>query len=254
MPCLYLEKTVTLYVGNLLGVLQAMVNRFLESRLSCIIICIVLCGLDVSCTELPKYAAPYIQKSTTDSIPPGSGFSYRTLTLADFQSPEKTSKKRDSQYNIHAQSCIRMHVSKDSVMEITSVMINGKKQYTGRMVDASFQALFQPSCSWWNPEVPEDKESYILQHEQVHFALSELTAHRLTEYMHEQMQGYVVKGETYDDVETQLNAHFQKLAAAEIESELKYHNQFDKETSIVVDRHAQEAWLKRVQLQLQEHK
>lgn len=215
-------------------------------------ICLLLFLPLLSCSVGADYASPYLQKSTNYSISEGSGIAYRALAIEDFHAPELANKDQDGRHDIHAQSCIRMHVSKDSAMEITPVAIEGLPRYSGRMLGASFEALFQPSCSWWNPAVPEEKKDYVLQHEQVHFALSELSARRLSQHVAAEMQGVVVTGKTYEDVQAGLNAKFERVASTVLQDELKHHIQFDEETSLLFDRSAQEAWLDRVELQLQE--
>ncbi|WP_136808990.1 hypothetical protein [Desulfosediminicola flagellatus] len=206
----------------------------------------------MSCSVGEEYAPPYLQQSNNYSIPEGNGISYRTLSIEDFHAPALPNKQRDGRHNIHAQSCIRMHVSEDSVMEVSPVTIGDQSLYEGRMVRVLFQALFEPSCSWWNPEVPEEKMNYVLQHEQVHFALSELSARVLSQNVARKMQGYVVTAHTYDEVNSRLNAQFESVAAAAMRDELKHHIQFDEDTSLVFDRNAQDEWLERVELRLLE--
>ncbi len=38
-----------------------------------------------------------------------------------------------------------------------------------------------PERSWWNPGIPAGLRTYVLRHEQINFALTEIAARRLTQ-------------------------------------------------------------------------
>ena len=52
--------------------------------------------------------------------------------------------------------------------------------YVGTISQLKFKTVFVPECSWWNPNLAKNGENYVLQHDQIHFALTELAARKLT--------------------------------------------------------------------------
>jgi hypothetical protein len=66
-----------------------------------------------------------------------------------------------------------------SKMRITQGYYESQSFYVGSIPQITFEAMFMPTCSWWHPEVPEGLKAYVLQHEQIHFALAELAARNL---------------------------------------------------------------------------
>jgi len=56
---------------------------------------------------------------------------------------------------------------------------SGKILYTATAHRLRFHAQMDRNCSWWNPTSVGFSDTYLLQHEQIHFALFELEARAL---------------------------------------------------------------------------
>jgi hypothetical protein len=60
----------------------------------------------------------------------------------------------------------------------------GQSYFFGRIDHLAFEAVMIPERSWWNPAIQANMTGYVLQHEQIHFALTELAARKLTRDVH----------------------------------------------------------------------
>ncbi len=56
----------------------------------------------------------------------------------------------------------------------------GADGYRARIEGLRFDALMSRSCSWWNPDNAVSP-AYVLQHEQIHFDIFEVTERRLNQ-------------------------------------------------------------------------
>ena len=58
----------------------------------------------------------------------------------------------------------------------------GETRYEATLAAPRFRAVFDRLCSWWNPRSNFPK--YLLQHEQIHFDLTEIAALELGRLLH----------------------------------------------------------------------
>lgn len=178
------------------------------------------------------------------------GFAYRKLTISDFQATALPADMRAYTIHIRAHSCLNIRPSPSFKFAITSATLHGRLFYMGSFDHISIEASFLPECSWWNPRVPTNKKAYVLQHEQIHFALSELTARRTTQQAQKELQGLIVFGNSYQEVKTQLMGKVRDLVTRAMRSDLKEQTAFDEDTSAFYDPQAQRTWLHKVETSL----
>ena len=107
-----------------------------------------------------------------------------------------------------------------------------------------------PSCSWWNPRISEKKKEYALQHEQIHFALTEIAARRLTQKTQEVAEVLLVIQPTQKGAKDELRSNIRAMVRTAMEKSLEEHTAFDEDTSLFFDPKKQRWWLKRVEEQL----
>lgn len=103
---------------------------------------------------------------------------YRPLTRDDFRSPVAAGFSTIEERQIGATTCAKIIVRPDDVVTRSEGTTSGEPRYVATLDDPIFFAVFSRKCSWWNPEQTRG-ESYLLEHEQIHFAISELEARRL---------------------------------------------------------------------------
>jgi hypothetical protein len=124
--------------------------------------------------------------------------------------------------------------------------------YGGTISQLKFEAIFVPDCSWWNKEIAKSKEEYVLQHEQIHFALAELAARKLTNEAGYEVKNYLAIGNTYDQIREDIMGKLKSMARETMEVSLEDHTDFDEDTSIFYVPHVQQKWLEDVHARLGE--
>ena len=204
-----------------------------------------------ACVRLPEYARPQFT-SENDTVSTAKSFAYRQLREEDFRAHSLPPKFKQFNHTIQARSCISIQTSRNSQIQIVTGTISGNIIYTGRFSNISFMAVFNPDCSWWNPTITAQKKNYILQHEQIHFALTELTARRLNRHYQAHLEEYFAIGSTFEEVKKQLHAEAERISREGIEEALDEHTSFDEETSLFYDPESQQKWAERVNRELDE--
>lgn len=210
-----------------------------------------LLGWMAACARLPEYARPRFH-DPGDAAVRREGFGLRVLTIEDFQADALPAKYSPYDQHINAHSCISIRPAAESKVRITRSVYGGKLFYVGSLPRIRFEAVFVPACSWWNPKVSGNRKAYVLQHEQIHFALTELAARRLTRDAREELQAYLSIHDSYRAVREELGTKLRDMAHAAMESSFAEHTDFDEETSLYHDPRAQQWWLEEVTERLAE--
>jgi len=213
---------------------------------------VFLVGLLAGCAQLPEYARPQFRSPGSGISGVGEGFTYRPLTIDDFRAASLPEEYDRYDHHINAHSCISIRPAPESQARITQGIYQGQSFFVGSIPKVSFQAVFVPGCSWWSPEVPEQRKAYVLQHEQIHFALAELSARQLTRQAREELKDYLAINNSYREVQAELAAKLASMARAAMETSFDEHTDFDEDTSLFYDPRAQREWLEDVELRLAE--
>ena len=219
-----------------------------------LVLWIFLSGMLAACAQLPEYARPQFHVPENGAAVSREGFSYRSLTIEDFQAASLPPEYSEHNHHINAHSCISIRPARDSKARITQGVYGQKSFYVGSIPQIRFEAIFVPGCSWWNPEVPEGRKAYVLQHEQIHFALAELAARQLTREAREEMRDYLAINNSYREVQEELKTKLKEMAHAAMASSFEEHTDFDEDTSLYHDPRAQRWWLEEVEARLAEER
>ena len=102
----------------------------------------------------------------------------------------------------------------------------------GRIKHIAFEATMNPKCSWWNPNLPRRKTAYVLQHEQIHFAISEIAARKITRKTQATAQEFIVIGNSYQQVRDEIIAKVKTIAQEAMAKALQKHTTFDEDISL----------------------
>jgi hypothetical protein len=207
--------------------------------------------LIISCARLPDYARPRVVQSADPERIESPGFSYRTLTREDFQAPHLPADYRHYQGSINAQACIRIRPKKSTQLKIIPESLFGQTVYVGHFTQIGYEALFIPSCSWWNPTIPKSKKAYVLQHEQVHFAISELVAQNASKEIWTEVKDYTSFGASAEEVASDLSGKMFEFTTKITKRNLMINTEFDNDTSMIFNPKAQQAWYGKIQKQLE---
>lgn len=203
------------------------------------------------CARLPDYARPQFT-SPEDGVAVGkSSFGYRQLTVADFWAVSLPESYAQFPHRIQARSCISLRPTDDTMIRIAKGSVSGKPLYVGTFATFAFQAYFNPECSWWSPDVPQKIINYVLQHEQIHFALAELTARRLNQEARDEIEQYMAMGNTQAEAQAELVEQAKRASREAMQVDIRLHTRFDEDTSLVYDSIAQQKWFDDVTNRLQ---
>ena len=231
-------------------------GRFLmrHSRWLKTLLWLTLVGLVMGCVRLPDYARPRFHVPEDGSTLSREGFAYRPLTIQDFRATSLPPGYIQYDHHINAHSCITIRPSRGLKVRITQGVYEGRSSYVGSFSQVTFEAIFVPACSWWNPDVAKNRKAYVLQHEQIHFALAELAARKLSREAQEELKDYLAINEGYREVQEELNEKIKAMTRASMEASFAEHTAFDEDTSLYHDPRAQRWWLEEVEARLAKSK
>ena len=190
--------------------------------------------------------APPVRLDTSDVI------TYRALTRGDFRGehPPKAFLGIHMRRPV-AVSCA--YVAPDPRARVFAAPIGpgGEAPYRPRVENLSFRAIFSRSCSWWNQE-HGISPMYVLEHEQIHFALSEVAARRLNRDVPRMLNSPSVESSSPDSVITLARRRIQAALERTLAETGELNLEFDRATSFGFSLHLQEAWRRRVEKDLEE--
>lgn len=206
------------------------------------------------CARLPDYALPHFGIGETDPVFLQNGITYRQLNRDDFRAPNPPKHLGANAKNINAHTRLSIRNNKDSKFIIASNIVHGRLYYFGRIASISFEAVMLPYASWWNPKAPEKKFTYILQHEQIHFALMELAARDLTRQVRDKSMSLLIIEESKKAAYEALQREVNNMIEEKNREIIAQHTAFDQETSIHYDPATQAQWYEKISKQLRESK
>ena len=195
------------------------------------------------CAQLPEYARPHIMEIDNKQEGLKNGITYRQLTVDDFQALELSANIKPHAKNIGAHTCCQIRVAKDSKFTITRGYLNQQIHYFGSIKYIVFEAVMDPDCSWFNPDISEEKLEYVLEHEQIHFALMEIAARKLTREARKEAKNFIAIQSTYKETQEEISIKIRDMLRTANQAVLKEHTSFDEDTSLYFDSEGQQWWL-----------
>lgn len=199
-----------------------------------------------STSKLPDYAAPtvsYVSGKTdmTDVV------TYRQLTRDDFRG-----KNPPNNYDerMAAVTCVYTQpiVDKDSMEILPLSREPGQQEYEVTYHNLRYRALMNRNCSWWNRGVIGLDEDYVLEHEQIHFALFEAAAR---EWSQEPPLRVRVKAQSQEEMKNEVKKQFEASMRSRLDRLREENLRFDEDTSVGRDQVRQSQWLQLVMARLQ---
>ena len=206
--------------------------------------------LVTACVQLPEYAKPRtIQIDENVAI---TGFTYRQLTRGDFRASSSPAYLSTHEENINAHSAITIRITGDSNISIIPQHLLDQNNYLGRINHLAFEAVMIPDKSWWNPKMKAGMTTYVLQHEQIHFALTEIAARKLTSDARKWSSNLSVIKQTPQEVYSEILQQVKVRINSAMEANQKRHLKFDNDTSLFYNPSWQAWWLEMVEKELKQ--
>jgi hypothetical protein len=206
--------------------------------------------LTLACARLPEYARPQMVQAYEQQGTLATGVPYRPLTLADFRATSLSEQPAEHAERINAYTATLIRLTTDSTFRITSWDLYGQRHFLGSIEHLAFEAVMLPDRSWWNPKIPANMRGYVLQHEQIHFALTELAARQLTSDTHKWASDVVAIEQTPQEVLAELTRQITDWINAAMKVSLKRQAQFDEDTSMFYNPKWQQWWSSSVEDEL----
>jgi hypothetical protein len=201
----------------------------------------------LGCSRLPDSAAPKGGLVDPASVDLSDAIAYRTLTRADFKGTKAPAPFAAVADRVGAATCGHVLTTPDTQMEIVGEGVQGGDMlYRVNVKQLRFRALMDRSCSWWNDGVAAFAPDYVLEHEQIHFALYELGARRLNKAASDIARDMQGEGSSKDELQHAAEQTLRKAVLDEVEDILAENRSFDEDTSLGYKPDRQKVWLRRV--------
>jgi hypothetical protein len=198
------------------------------------------------CARLPEFAQPHLSNQPFDRSL--DYISYRQLTVQDFKAVAPSPLIADHSHMINAHSSISLRPTTEMHYAISPPQLNFGV-YKAYLQDLNFKAVLIPAQSWWNPKIPPNKTAYVLQHEQIHFALMEIAARRLNKKLALSVN-QSISGPDQKSVEEQLMKVVEEEISAAQKDILAEHTAFDEVASLRYAPQDQQEWYNKSQKEL----
>ena len=209
----------------------------------------------LGCSRLPSYARPQGSLMDPSSVDDEDLISYRKLTRADFKGSAPNGEAAAHVDAMGAQTYAIVRPNPNLKLWITGEeKPNGKVHYSGKLSETlHFRAEMDRQRSWWNPNLKEVPEAYVLQHEQIHFAIAAVEAQKLNAEAPELTAKMHATGSSETEVRDAIQAKIDDVIKAALDELLDENGRFDEDTSARYEPKKQNEWYARVTAKLAEH-
>ncbi len=195
-------------------------------------------------SNLPDHAQPRIRIHKPGTLVSGDAIRYRLLTRDDFQAKSPPAEVEAHAKQLGAFTCANVVPGPPVRVEVEPDL--DSRRYTVKPANMSYHAEMDRSCSWWNDATHPFPDAYILEHEQIHFAIVELGAREADRRAKALVGAGASPRAAVKDYE-QRNQNLIREVALEV---LERQSRFDQDTSGRYAPEAQRRWWKKVSAEL----
>lgn len=212
-----------------------------------------LLQLSSACSSLPAYAAPRGGMVDPDSVDRSDLIRYRDLRRDDFKAAAPPAEAAAHAELLGAMTCAYLLTTEGTKLKVVERRDADGSRFFATFDELGFVAYMDRNCSWWNPDEGEESEPYLLQHEQTHFALSELAARQLNARVPELIAELRSEGNTLQEAQSLLEEQLEEILSEAHDELLDGNHDFDEDTSAKHDPVTQQRWFDRVNRKLLEY-
>jgi hypothetical protein len=195
-------------------------------------------------SRLPDYALPQVQVVDPQQLAKTDGVAYRKLTRADFRGAKSPRAGEHGELDMTAYTCANIATQRGIDVDLRQP--GPGEPFVARPMKVAFVARMDRDCSWWNPQPSGESQEYVLQHEQIHFAIVELAARDLTR----RTQQLTATGDSPQAAAAALQRRLDTLFQASIDAMAERQKRFDLDTSGRNDAKLQQRWFDDVMAEL----
>ncbi len=205
----------------------------------------------LACSTLPEYAAPRGGIIDPSEVDRSDTIRYRELSRDDFRAEHPPAHLAEHANKLGALTCAHVVTTPETGYQIQEQQaVDGSSTFRGKLTRLAFVAEMDRKCSWWNASQQTASETYVLQHEQIHFALAELAARRQNEEAKRLVREFEVVADSADEAKALIEQKVTSMAEEAMEDLLEENEDFDEETSLKHDPTKQQVWFDRVTREL----
>jgi len=198
-------------------------------------------------SRLPAYAQGEGSLKTDAELADGDFILYRKLTRDDFKGTAPVGAAAGHADRIGAQTYA-------IIKHEPGIQISGEQRdgtFRCKVYNVRFRAWMDRSKSWWNPKPGGSPESYVLEHEQIHFALVELEGRKVNREA-QKIMGRTFEGSSMEEIQADVQEELNEIVADGLEQVKERNLDFDNDTSGVYEPKKQKEWLATVESELAE--
>ncbi len=249
VPSRVRDDTLASVVVKILGICF---RHVLEARSSATLALGIACFLVGDVSAQPKGLAPAGSLSR-GGLPAGADpIPYRTLTRSDFRGvapPPQFARVRD---RLGAATCAYILLAPEARLETRRVNDGDALVYQAVPSGLAFYARMDRACSWWNASQSVLAREYVLEHEQIHFALFEIEARRLDARSGEIAEAAITVGDTAEEAAAASQEALENRLRHALRAVLERNAAFDEETSHGEEPERQRKWYDRITRELRD--
>lgn len=194
--------------------------------------------------DLPDFAKPTAQVFSRGGYDVRDPILYRSLTRADFRANSPPASVAEHAARMGAYTCGLLIPGENQQLDLSYDA--AAESYAARVMHFEVNAVMDPDCSWWNPRETGLPPEYILQHEQIHFALVEISARELARRLRTLEARADSAGSASSALQRKIRSAFEDSVADIVEDNTK----FDRDTSGRYEPRKQARWLADVEKRL----
>ena len=192
-----------------------------------------------------EYRAPTVRLVDPAQLAHRDAVPYRALTRADFRASAPPGDDAHAAEHMSAYTCANLLPTGALMLEARQAAAG--EPFTARPQPVEMVAVMDRDCSWWNPDQRDDQQAYVLQHEQIHFAITEAAARELTSRIH----GLRATGDTAEAATAALQRRIDGALRDATRAMTARHTDFDRDTSGRHEPALQQRWYDRLRAELQ---
>ena len=207
-----------------------------------------------ACSRLPSYARPQGALMDPSAVDGEELIEYRALTREDFKGKKPVGEAAEHMDAMGAQTYAIVRPDPTLKIWITGTQQpNGATHYEGKITEVlHFRAEMDRLRSWWNPNLKEVPEAYVLQHEQTHFAIAAAEARKLNAQAAELTARMHARGGSQEEVRDAIQKKLDDVIRGALDDLMDRNGKFDEDTSARYDPKKQGEWFRRVTAELGE--
>jgi len=198
----------------------------------------------LACSTLPEHARPQAGIMDPADYRATDVIRYRKLSRADFHASAPPQAVAAHATSFGAFTCA--NIVPDGPTRVRFDPGAQVNTWIARLEDTTFHSEMDRGCSWWNPAGIPVPSEYVLEHEQIHFALTELHARRLSTALLEVR----LPTDSQPEAAAELQRRYDAMLRAAMDELVRESTAFDEDTSGRHEPARQARWLARVESEL----